>query len=92
MMETVVREQMMDVVARRVGLDPLKLRRLNVVNEADLPFTTAAGMVYDSVSIGASLERPTWSTTRRSGRTRRAPVTGAASSVSGWVGTSSRRA
>jgi carbon-monoxide dehydrogenase large subunit len=57
MMETVVREQMMDVVARRVGLDPLELRRRNVVNEADLPFTTAAGMVYDSVSIGASLEQ-----------------------------------
>ena len=57
MMETVVREQMMDVVARRVGLDPLELRRRNVVNEADLPFTTAAGMVYDSVSIGSSLEQ-----------------------------------
>jgi aerobic carbon-monoxide dehydrogenase large subunit len=57
MMETVVREQMMDVVARRVGLDPLELRRRNVVNDADLPFTTAAGMVYNAVSIGRSLEQ-----------------------------------
>jgi carbon-monoxide dehydrogenase large subunit len=57
MMETVAREQMMDVVARRLALDPLEFRRRNVVNEADLPFTTAAGLVYDAVSIGASLEQ-----------------------------------
>ena len=47
MMETVVREQMMDTVARQLGLDPLELRRRNVVDDADLPYTTAAGMVYD---------------------------------------------
>ena len=57
MMETLAREQMMDVIARRIGLDPLEFRRINVVNEADLPFTTAAGLVYDAVSIGASLEQ-----------------------------------
>ena len=43
MMETVVREQMMDIVARQLGIDPLELRRRNVVDEADLPYTTAAG-------------------------------------------------
>ena len=57
MMETVVREQMMDTIARRLGIDALELRRRNVVDEADLPYTTAAGMVYSEVSIGASLEQ-----------------------------------
>jgi aerobic carbon-monoxide dehydrogenase large subunit len=57
MMETLAREQMMDVAARHIGLDPLEFRRLNVIEEADLPFTTAAGLVYDSVSIAASLEQ-----------------------------------
>ena len=57
MMETMAREQMMDVIARQLGIDPLEFRRRNVVNEADLPFTTAAGLVYDAVSIGASLEQ-----------------------------------
>ena len=57
MMETVVREQMMDLVARRIGLDPLELRRRNVIDDADLPYTTAAGMYYDQVSIGRSLEQ-----------------------------------
>ncbi len=57
MMETTAREQMMDTIARRLGMDPLELRRRNVVNESDLPYTTAAGMVYSEVSIGESLEQ-----------------------------------
>lgn len=57
MMETMVREQMMDVIARTIGLDPLELRRRNVIRDSDLPYTTAAGMVYDGVSIEASLEQ-----------------------------------
>jgi carbon-monoxide dehydrogenase large subunit len=57
MMETAGREQMMDTIARQLGIDPLELRRRNVVQDADLPFTTAAGMVYDNVSIAGSLEQ-----------------------------------
>ncbi|WP_116996901.1 xanthine dehydrogenase family protein molybdopterin-binding subunit [Desertimonas flava] len=57
MMETVIREQMMDHVARELGIDPLELRRRNVVRDIDLPYTTAAGLVYDRVSIAASLEQ-----------------------------------
>ena len=34
MMETVVREQMMDVVARQLGIDPLELRRRNVIERS----------------------------------------------------------
>ena len=57
MMETVVREQMMDTVARQLGLDPLELRRRNVIDDDDLPYTTATGMALDQVSIGRSLEQ-----------------------------------
>jgi aerobic carbon-monoxide dehydrogenase large subunit len=57
MMETLAREQMMDVAARRIGLDPLEFRRINVIQDGDLPFTTAAGLVYDGVSIAATLEQ-----------------------------------
>ena len=57
MMETLVREQMMDTVARQLGLDPLELRRRNVIDDADLPYTTATGMSFDQVSIGRSLEQ-----------------------------------
>ncbi len=57
MMETTAREQMMDTIARQLGMDPLELRRRNVVQDTDLPFTTAAGLVYDRVSIAGSLEQ-----------------------------------
>ena len=57
MMETVGREQMVDVVARRLGIDPLELRRRNVISPAELPFTTATGMVYDTVSPAETLEQ-----------------------------------
>ena len=57
MMETVAREQMVDVAARRLGIDPLELRRRNVISPAELPFTTATGMVYDTVSPAETLEQ-----------------------------------
>ena len=57
MMETVAREQMMDVVARATGMDPLELRRRNVIGRDELPYATASGMVYDHVSPSETLEQ-----------------------------------
>jgi aerobic carbon-monoxide dehydrogenase large subunit len=57
MMETVAREQMMDVVARTIGLDPLELRRRNVIHADELPHVTATGIPYDLVSPEATLEQ-----------------------------------
>jgi carbon-monoxide dehydrogenase large subunit len=57
MMETVAREQMMDVVARAIGLDPLEFRRRNVIRADELPYASASGMVYDNVSPSETLEQ-----------------------------------
>jgi carbon-monoxide dehydrogenase large subunit len=57
LMETVGPEQMMDVVARRIGMDPLELRRRNVLQASDLPYTLPAGIVYDSVTPAETLEQ-----------------------------------
>jgi carbon-monoxide dehydrogenase large subunit len=57
MIETVVREQMMDHVARDLGIDPLELRRRNVIHAEDLPYSTASGMVYDIVTPSETLEQ-----------------------------------
>jgi carbon-monoxide dehydrogenase large subunit len=57
MMETVAREQMMDAVARAVGLDPLELRRRNVIHASELPYTTAMGFEYDVVTPEETLEQ-----------------------------------
>ena len=37
MFETVAREIMIDIAARNAGIDPLELRRRNIVQQADLP-------------------------------------------------------
>ena len=54
---TFVRERVVDMVARRAGLDPAEVRRRNFVDAAELPFTTASGLVIDSGDPKASLER-----------------------------------
>ena len=57
MFETVAREQMMDCLAARLGIDPLELRRRNVIRDEDLPYTMPSGMVYDQMTAAANLEQ-----------------------------------
>ncbi|MCU1401507.1 MAG: Carbon-monoxide dehydrogenase (acceptor) [Acidimicrobiales bacterium] len=57
MMETVAREIMIDIAARRLGIDALELRRRNTITEADMPYTSATGMSYDRLSIDRTLEK-----------------------------------
>jgi aerobic carbon-monoxide dehydrogenase large subunit len=45
---TFVRERVVDMVARRAGLDPAEVRRRNFIHVKELPFTTASGLVVDS--------------------------------------------
>ena len=55
--ETVAREQMMDIVARAIGMDPLDLRRVNVITDDDLPYTSATGVRYERISPAKTLEQ-----------------------------------
>jgi len=57
LMETVGPEQLMDVAARQLGLDPLELRRRSVITDTDLPYTLPSGLVYDSVTPAETLEQ-----------------------------------
>jgi carbon-monoxide dehydrogenase large subunit len=57
MFETVAREQLVDVIARRIGMDPLELRRRNVMQRDDMPYQSPGGMVYDNVSPAETLEQ-----------------------------------
>ena len=57
MMETVAREEILDLAARTVGVDPLELRRRNCVQADELPFTTAGGMTLDHVTPSETLEQ-----------------------------------
>jgi aerobic carbon-monoxide dehydrogenase large subunit len=57
MMETVAREQVIDAAARRLGLDPVELRRRNLIAETEQPYTTATGAVYEGLSLTESLDQ-----------------------------------
>ena len=57
MFETVAREQMMDCLATELGMDPLDLRRKNVLRDEDLPYTMPSMMPIDEISAAATLEQ-----------------------------------
>jgi carbon-monoxide dehydrogenase large subunit len=52
-----VRERMVDLVARRAGLDPAEVRRRNLLRSEECPYTTASGLVLDSGSPAESFAR-----------------------------------
>ena len=57
MFETVAREQMMDVLAARLGIDPVELRRRNAIRDEQMPYTLASGVTYDQMTAAANLEQ-----------------------------------
>jgi carbon-monoxide dehydrogenase large subunit len=57
MVETVAREQMMDVVAARLGMDPLEFRRHNVIRAEDLPYFMASGLPIDQITAAETLDQ-----------------------------------
>jgi carbon-monoxide dehydrogenase large subunit len=52
-----VTEGTIDAVARALALDPVEVRRRNMLAETDLPYTTATELVYRSVHPRDTLER-----------------------------------
>jgi carbon-monoxide dehydrogenase large subunit len=47
---TFVMERLLDLGARRLGVDPVEIRRRNLIGPADLPYTSATRLVHDSPS------------------------------------------
>jgi aerobic carbon-monoxide dehydrogenase large subunit len=50
-------ERLMDELAVEVGLDPVEVRRRNWINADEFPFTTVAGLTYDSGDYAAATAR-----------------------------------
>jgi carbon-monoxide dehydrogenase large subunit len=55
--ETFAREQAVDALARAMGLDPLELRRRNVIHRSELPYTMPIGLPLVDVSPEETLEQ-----------------------------------
>jgi carbon-monoxide dehydrogenase large subunit len=51
-----VTEGILDEVARALGLDPLEVRRRNMIAQTDLPWISAAGQRYEAITPRATLD------------------------------------
>jgi carbon-monoxide dehydrogenase large subunit len=56
---TFVIERLLDIAARRLGMDRIALRRRNLVRRAQLPYTSATALVYDSGNFSANMDAVT---------------------------------
>ncbi|WP_330475650.1 xanthine dehydrogenase family protein molybdopterin-binding subunit [Terrabacter sp. C0L_2] len=50
-------ERLMDELAAEVGVDPMEIREKNWITHDEFPFTTVAGMTYDSGNYEAATEK-----------------------------------
>jgi 2-furoyl-CoA dehydrogenase large subunit len=50
-------ERMMDLLAERLGLDPVEVRRRNLIGAESFPYRTPTGGLYDSGDYAATLDR-----------------------------------
>jgi aerobic carbon-monoxide dehydrogenase large subunit len=55
-METLVRETMLDVAARQIGIDPIEIRRRNLITATDQPLTTSFGIPITDITSAECLE------------------------------------
>jgi len=49
-------ERMLDQVARERGLDPVEIRRRNLLESGDYPYASVSGLVYDSGTVKECLD------------------------------------
>lgn len=50
-------ERMLDIAARRVGLDRVEIRRRNVVAKSKLPYTNAMGVKFENGDFAGAMEQ-----------------------------------
>ena len=55
--ETWVREGITDIIAKELGLDPLEVRRKNIITKEEQPYKNAVGIAIDRISARETLER-----------------------------------
>src|SRR5207253_4272040 len=50
-------ERAMDALGREVGVDPVEIRRRNFIGADRFPYTSSAGLVFDSGDYETALDR-----------------------------------
>lgn len=55
--ETLAREILLDMAARKIGIDPVELRRRNILRGDEMPYFNPNGMPYDHVAPADTFEQ-----------------------------------
>lgn len=55
--ETLTREILLDIAARKIGMDPVELRRINILRGDEMPFVNPNGMPYDNCAPADTFEQ-----------------------------------
>ena len=50
-------ERLVEAAARELGVDPIELRRRNLISATEIPFDAASGLTYDSGDFHATLDQ-----------------------------------
>ena len=50
-------ERLMDLFARKIGMDPVEVRRKNLIPKDKFPYTVATGLTYDSGDYEGALDK-----------------------------------
>ncbi|EJU14485.1 carbon monoxide dehydrogenase [Sphingomonas sp. LH128] len=56
-MESLIRETLLDKAARKLGIDPIEIRRRNLVYAKDQPTVTSMGIPIEDITPGECLEK-----------------------------------
>ncbi len=56
-MESLARETMLDIAARQIGVDPIEIRRRNLITKADQPCTTSLGIQLEDITPAECLDK-----------------------------------
>jgi carbon-monoxide dehydrogenase large subunit len=52
-----VYQEMVDLVAQELGLDPVEVRRINFISSDDFPYLTPTGLIYDTGDYDTVFDR-----------------------------------
>lgn len=55
--ETLTREMLLDIAARKMDMDPVELRRINILRGDEMPFFNPNGMPYDNCAPADTFEQ-----------------------------------
>jgi carbon-monoxide dehydrogenase large subunit len=56
-MESLARETLLDIAARQLGIDPIEIRRRNLITKADQPCTTPMGIPLEDITPNECLDK-----------------------------------